>query len=134
MNQEVLNWVKKASEDLKVAEHEMNLESDDIITSAVCFHCQQAIEKFLKAFLTSKNIRAGKTHDLAYLMEQCIKSDSDFEKLDREEIEKITFYAIEVRYPEDFYIPSLEEARECMGIARILQDFVLRKLGFDGKI
>ncbi|MGC8765125.1 MAG: HEPN domain-containing protein [Brevinematia bacterium] len=54
MNEYVLKWLKKAYEDYLTAFHEFNLPpKSEIITSSVCFHCKQAVEKFLKAYLTS---------------------------------------------------------------------------------
>ncbi|MBW1960508.1 MAG: HEPN domain-containing protein [Deltaproteobacteria bacterium] len=34
----------------------------------VCFHAQQCAEKYLKAFLTFKNIDFPKTHDIGELL------------------------------------------------------------------
>ena len=42
-------WLSKANEDLLVVER--LTETEIIAATAVCFHCQQAVEKFLKAFL-----------------------------------------------------------------------------------
>ena len=54
MKKKVKMWVRKALEDFKTAEHEMNLPKSETVTSSVCFHSQQFVEKMLKAFLTSK--------------------------------------------------------------------------------
>ena len=35
----------------------------------ICYHCQQAIEKFLKGVLISKGVTIKKTHDLGLLAE-----------------------------------------------------------------
>lgn len=48
-------WIIKAVNDLKVAEHELRQPENEIITDAVCFHCQQTVEKLLKAYLASKD-------------------------------------------------------------------------------
>lgn len=112
MNNIVNNWIKKALEDLKVAEHELSLEENQMVTSAICFHSQQAVEKLLKAYLTSKNIKVGKTHDIAYLLQLCINQDSDFIELKKLNVDQLTFYAVEIRYPDDFYIPSMKEAKD----------------------
>lgn len=72
------NWIKKANNDLKVAENELFIGGNDIVMDAICFHSQQAVEKYLKAFLISKQIEFGKTHNLEYLIELCIKIDARF--------------------------------------------------------
>ncbi|MCK4766089.1 MAG: HEPN domain-containing protein [Candidatus Aminicenantes bacterium] len=45
----VNNWIIKADKDLKSVEHELTFE--DAVTETICFHCQQAAEKYLKAYL-----------------------------------------------------------------------------------
>jgi len=44
------------------------LAEEEIVTDAVCFHCQQAVEKLLKAYLISKNVEFGRIHDLETLL------------------------------------------------------------------
>jgi len=51
IDKETSEWLIKASSDLKIVEHELNLPEEEIVKDAVCFHCQQAVEKYLKAFL-----------------------------------------------------------------------------------
>ena len=121
----VKNWLIKANGDLKVAENEMNLTSEQMVTDAVCFHSQQAVEKLLKAFLITKNVEFGKTHNLEFLAELCGKEDEEFKEL---EVGNLSFYAVEVRYPDEFFIPSLDEAKECLRIARKVKEFVMNKL------
>lgn len=122
----VKKWLIKANNDLKVAENLMKLSSEDTITEAMCFHSQQAVEKFLKAYLITKNMEFGKTHNLEYLLELCVKEDDEFKGI---EVGNLSFYAVEVRYPDEFYTPSIDEAKECLEIARKVREFVMEKLG-----
>ena len=118
--------MQRAESDLKVAKH--MLEIDEPPTDAVCFHCQQAIEKYLKAFLTFQNVRVKKIHDLEALLNLCIEIDKEFENLDKEKISSLSFFAVEVRYPDEFYIPTIDEARENLEIALKVKEFILKKL------
>jgi len=90
------------------------------------------VEKMLKAFLLNYNIEFGKTHSIEYLIKLCSKIDKEFEKL-YEIIEGLTEYAIDVRYPDEFYIPSIEEAKEAFDTATKVKEFVLRKLKINEK-
>jgi hypothetical protein len=45
-------WLIKADNDLKTAE--FCLTAEQPITDTICFHCQQAVEKYLKLFIVSK--------------------------------------------------------------------------------
>lgn len=130
IDEKVKKWVIKALEDFNSVEHEFRLSDEEIVASTVCFHCQQFVEKMLKAYLTLKKIDFGKTHDLEVLLKLCIKEDRDFQNLN---IGDLTFYAVEVRYPEEFYTPTLEEAKECFEIASKVKDFVFKKLEIKGK-
>jgi hypothetical protein len=62
------------------------------------------------------------------ILELCIEQDREFEKLDREKIAQLTFYAVDIRYPDEFYLPSLEEAKECFNVALDVKAFVLSKI------
>jgi len=107
----ILRWLHKAESDIKVARQ--ILEMPEPPTDAVCFHCQQAVEKYLKAFLTLKDVRIKKIHDLNVLLDMCIEEDKEFENIDRDRITSLSHFAVEIRYPDEFYIPSVEEAKEC---------------------
>jgi HEPN domain-containing protein len=86
----------------------------------------------LKAFLISNNIDFERTHDLEYLVDLCLNLDSDFEWL-YEVSKKLSEYAVEIRYPDEFYIPSLEEARQCFGIVSKVKDFMFKKFNIEEK-
>ena len=59
---EVKEWLQKASKDLLSAE--ALLEHDPPIPETAAFHCQQTVEKALKAFLVWKGIPFEKVHSL----------------------------------------------------------------------
>ncbi len=46
----------------------------------------------------------------------------------KEKADKLTDYAVEVRYPEDEFEPTLEEAKESFDIAKQIKEFVLNKI------
>ena len=50
----IRGWLDKAEKDLLSAEHELTFP--DAVTETICFHSQQAVEKFLKAYLIYLNI------------------------------------------------------------------------------
>jgi HEPN domain-containing protein len=64
-----------------MAKDERFLKKENHITDGICFHCQQAVEKYLKAFLTLNDIDIGKTHNLEILARHCSKVDADFNGL-----------------------------------------------------
>lgn len=120
----VQKWVLKAENDLKTAAQ--ILEAKEIITDTLCFHCQQTAEKFLKAFLVYHNTIPEKTHKIERLLEACCQIDSTFIEL-RDAI-LLSEYAVELRYIDDFFIPSIDEAHNAFRLAVKVKEFVLRRL------
>ena len=118
------NWVLKAESDLKSVEHELTFA--DAVTEAICFHCQQAAEKYLKAYLVHLNIPFKKTHEIGELITTCELKDSEIGKL-RVDADILTDYAVAVRYPDDLYIPTITEAKEAYRLAKELKVYVLNK-------
>ena len=54
-------WILKGQSDLETAEILLREQGP---TDTLCFHCQQAVEKFLKAYVVFSGIRFEKIHDL----------------------------------------------------------------------
>lgn len=123
---EIKKWLIKAENDLKTAK--ILIESKDVVTESVCFHCQQAVEKYLKAFLVFYKKEFRKTHIIAELLKLCIDLDNDFNKLKELNIQSLSIYAVEIRYPDDFYIPTIEEAKESIDLAEKTKAFIIDKL------
>jgi HEPN domain-containing protein len=71
-NDLVKQWLDLAESDLGLSKH---LLDEGIYLEDACFHCQQAAEKYLKAFLVRHQIEFPKTHNLGELLERCAKAD-----------------------------------------------------------
>ena len=125
-------WILKAENDLKTAKDEMN--TDKPATDTICFHAQQCVEKLLKAFLTYSNLHAGKTHNLTKLIEMCKNIDEEFDYLYRLNVPELNEYAIDIRYPDDFYIPEIDEAKSAIEKAEKVKNFIIEKLKEKGFI
>ncbi|MCB1157523.1 MAG: HEPN domain-containing protein [Leptospiraceae bacterium] len=69
-NSLVQAWLMKADKDLLTAKRELSFE--DPVVESVCFHSQQAVEKYIKAYLVYKDISFSKTHDIGkYYQRKC---------------------------------------------------------------
>ena len=119
------SWTEKAAKDLLTVEHELSFP--DAVTESVCFHCQQAVEKLLKAYLVFLGVPFTKTHEIGELITKCEDKDSKISVF-KEEADKLTDYAIAVRYPEEPFEPTLEEAKDAFEIARKMKEFVLSRI------
>jgi HEPN domain-containing protein len=104
-NDYLKNWLFRANEDILVIENLFESGSE-MFSSSICFHAQQAVEKFLKAFLVYHDIDFPKTHDLDFLLLECKKINDKIFDID---LGSLTDFGVSVRYPDDFYIPDKEQ-------------------------
>jgi HEPN domain-containing protein len=116
INELVEKWIQIAEKDLLTAKQLS--EASKIVTDNVCFHCQQAVEKYLKAFLV-KHIMT--------LINLCATIDRSFKK-ELEEADILTDYAVQIRYPDDWYEPTLEESKKAYAITLKVKKFIINKL------
>jgi HEPN domain-containing protein len=119
----VEQWLEKALHD-ELA-YKVLLKYRPLILDTACFHCQQAVEKYLKAFLVYKSYNFPKIHDVTALQKLCTKLDADFEKL---EVTDLRSYAIDVRYPDEYIEPSLKVAKSYLKIVSQVKKRVLKKI------
>ncbi len=127
---EARQWLLKAQQDLKVAC--LLFETQEAVLSAVVYHCQQAVEKGLKAYLTDQGLRFPKTHDLTILLALCVSVDGCFEVLQDTAV-ILTAYATEFRYPADVMEPEREESKQAIDMAENTIQLVMNSLPNTGE-
>lgn len=118
---EVRRWVEKAEHDLLAAEHGLVL-ADRGLTEIVCFHCQQAAEKYLKAVLVFNQANFPKTHDLRLLLDMA--RQVSMLALDSRDVLPLNRYAVEGRYPGDWEAITKEDAENAIRTARSVREAV----------
>ena len=118
-------WIRKAENDLAAAEALGRLGHS--ATDVICFHCHQACEKFFKAVLIAAGIRFPRTHDLLSLL-VWIEEQYPGARQWAGEIGELNRYAVEVRYPDEFYLPTVAETETALQIARRVRAFCREKL------
>lgn len=104
----VAAWWAKAEEDLAVAS--LLIRDEKRLLSAGVYHCQQAAEKALKAWLTAQGKVFPKTHDLEVLLHLASASDESMRAVLSIAARELTPLATVFRYPGDMEIPSEAEA------------------------
>lgn len=118
-------WIEKADHDLGTA---MLIYSHiPKYTDTLAFHCQQAVEKYLKAYLFYLDIPFKKTHDLIYLLGLI----SGKEMIDEERynnVSQLQDYAVEIRYPDSIIELSNEELLHAIDTAKMIRMFILGKM------
>jgi HEPN domain-containing protein len=129
MKKQVEDWMLLADKDLSAAE--IILKDEYLLTNIVAFHCQQAIEKYLKAYLIEKNVPLVKTHDLIKLNDMIneIKNVG----IDEEKLIIINEVYIESRYPGEIGlmpdgIPTIDQVNEFMDYAKEVKTIIQNEL------
>jgi len=122
---EIRQWIRKGDHDLGTAKitYLHIPEYLDIVT----FHCQQAVEKYLKAYLIFQSTAFRFSHDLIYLLDLITQKDSDFESY-YDSVSELQGYAVEIRYPSETIYLSKEKVEKAMIIAKDVREFVTRKM------
>ncbi|MGA2184828.1 MAG: HEPN domain-containing protein [Bryobacteraceae bacterium] len=118
-------WLRKAGQDLRRVERCLADEPPDV--EDALFHCQQAAEKTLKAFLTWHDQPFKKTHDLASLGSQCKGIDNSLDPLIYR-LDDLSQYAWAFRYPTSLAEPPAPEVDEANALAHMILAEVVRRL------
>ena len=119
------SWIDKAEHDLMSAQR--LLEIEPMILDTACFHCQQTVEKYLKAFLIFCGKDIERTHSVTFLLTECSNYDPRFAEIDPMDINS---YAVRGRYPDANLMPSKEEAESYYQLAIQVKSLVTERIIF----
>jgi HEPN domain-containing protein len=118
-------WLEKAEGDWSLS-HRL-LSDPEPPTEAIAFHAQQAVEKYLKAFLTWHQVEFPKTHDIKRLLGLAGSCDQVLaESLSN--AASLTAYAVEYRYPGEYPSVTADDAANAVMLADLARDQVRRRL------
>ncbi len=117
MMQVTKEWYDMALMDLGVAKH-LDETYHPKPLEIICYHCQQAAEKAIKALIMYYGGEGGmpKLHDLSFLLNQ-IKNKVSIEEKYYDYADTLTPYGVSVRYPNELYLEErhAKEALEYSG-------------------
>lgn len=122
----VTGWFRKGDSDLANVRACMSL---DQCLDTACFHAQQAAEKYIKAYLASRDVDFPFTHNLENLIDICSEQDSSFSAL-YGMADLLTPYAVTLRYDQDFW-PGVDTVREALDAAEMIRSFIIERLPAD---
>jgi HEPN domain-containing protein len=105
----VREWLEKADEDFRFAES--NLKGGSEFYAQICFHLQQAAEKYLKAYIIGKGLASDKVHDLVHMLKTCSAFEPEFNAL-RDDCILLNSAYIEARYPVSWPTSYTKETAE----------------------
>ena len=122
---EIQRWLTKSQHDLGSAR--LLMTGREVYLDTAVYHCQQAGEKALKAFLTYHDIVFERTHDLRVLLEQSIDVEPALEQWQKV-AEELTPYSVLFRYPDDVMEPEKKEAERALNHVQNFVNFIMRLL------
>ena len=116
------DWLRVAEKDLARVTRLLEIHDPE----AAGLYLQQAVEKFLKAFLLSKGWKLERIHDLDALLSAASKHDPSLDRF-RQACQRITEYYRVERYPllrgggvtEDEVRASFEQVQELIQTLRV---------------
>ena len=121
MKPSTVEWIEKAEDDWKMAQRAYRARKDPVYDAA-CFHCQQCLEKYLKAKLNEAEVFFFKTHKLEDLLDDVLPIESAWVPL-RPVLARLTKYAVLYRYPG--YHATKSEAKavlaDCRAVRRVIR-------------
>ncbi|MCH8219594.1 MAG: HEPN domain-containing protein [Planctomycetes bacterium] len=97
-------WLVKAEHDLRTAVHLSSSGMD--FADSIVFHAQQAVEKYIKAYLVWEQIEFPKTHDIAALLNLVGHNRGELAQA-LADASDLTPYGVTHRYPGDY--PQVEQ-------------------------
>lgn len=122
------NWIEKADHDLGTAIviHQHISEYSDTLA----FHCQQAVEKYIKCLLEDNSISFKQSHDLRYLLDllnDAIPISTEM----YEKLIKLNAFSVQIRYPDVIIELSAEDRDAAITIAKEFREFLQSQVSFD---
>ena len=120
MNETTKAWVEYALRDLETAEYLLNNKR---LANSVLFHCQQTVEKIIKAVLNEENIKIPRIHNVLSLFQFIPENKRNQFKVDENHLKLINDIYTDSRYPGDIgllpdHFPVHEDAKEYFEITK----------------
>ena len=117
---EDIMWLDFAKTDLGVAKH-LNEQYYPKPLEIICYHCQQAAEKAIKAVIIAYGAKGGipKKHNLSFLLAQ-VKNEVDIPEEYYDYADTLTPYGIAVRYPNELAIEEYHVQEALLYAQRIV--------------
>ncbi len=126
----VREWLGKAEEDFTFAK--INLEEKNKFYAQICFHFQQAAEKYLKSFIVAYDLEFKKMHSLINLLKICTEKEVSLLSL-MEQCEILNTAYIDTRYPVHWPTDySKEKAEKMQDAAKKIAQTIKELLQKDG--
>ena len=117
---DVLEWIIKSEQDYQTAVV-MARKRKVPVPDVVGFHCQQCIEKYLKALLVLEKLDFPKTHDLLDLLAILTENEPLLDVL-KPDLRILNPFSVQFRYPGES--ATLEESQKALTAMKHARKFL----------
>jgi len=124
----VNTWIGKADHDLGSAKL-IFLHIPDYFDT-IAFHCQQAVEKYIKASLIHMGIEFQRSHDLPYLLEM-LSGQVEIRSETFDKAILLNGFSVEIRYPDQIIHLTKYELESAISIADDFRQLAALIIGFN---
>jgi len=118
----IKEWIWKADGDFEAATTLFKSGKKKKVLYVIAFHCQQALEKYLKALLICRGIKPLKTHDLIQLLNMVTKKDPFLIAVEKD-LHILNPFSVAFRYPgEDIELAEVKDGIQALKrVSKILK-------------
>lgn len=120
-------WIVLADQDEASARFLLDMRPKPL--EVICFHCQQSVEKSLKALMAKQGMEIPRTHDLLELLDMVVNFAPDAASLESMLL-NLNDFSVVVRYPSHV---SLEEqdAIKALEAVNKIRNLLFKHLSLD---
>ncbi|TEU12998.1 MAG: HEPN domain-containing protein [Anaerolineales bacterium] len=122
--EEFEDWLRRAESNLHIARRG---RGEGVFLEDLCFEAQQAAEKALKALLIHLSGDYPRVHAFTLLLERLQQHVAVPEPI--REVVELSDYAVQIRYPGDYYPVSEEEYERALELAERVLRWVRSQTG-----
>ena len=120
LTEEIKEWIEKADHDLGSAKI-IYLHLPEYFDT-IAFHCQQSVEKYIKAILIFEKIEFQRSHDLVYLLE-LLSQKIDIDESKFKNAFTLNNFGVQIRYPNKIIKLTKEELESAILISEEFRVF-----------
>jgi HEPN domain-containing protein len=118
--EELFIWIQYSLDDLLAAKYLLLVE-DWKFPKNICFLCQQSVEKIIKSIHIYENLNFAKIHNLNSLRNNL--PDGWTIKESYPDLSELSEWAVEVRYPGDLPVPTIDDAVAAYDLAKAIMRY-----------
>ncbi len=124
-SEQSMQWIEKANHDLGAAQLVFQHLPDYFDT--IAFHCQQSVEKYLKALLVFHNIEFQRSHNLIYLLD-LLSTKMGIIEPQYDKAILLNGFSVQIRYPDKTIYLTSAELETAIQISQYFRDFAIQQI------